>query len=32
MKVSDLAEGTISSVDLNGTHILLSMIGGRSPP
>ena len=29
MKVSDLAEGTISSVDLNGTHILLSKIGGE---
>jgi nitrite reductase/ring-hydroxylating ferredoxin subunit len=29
MKVSDLAEGTISTVDLNGSHILLSKIGGE---
>ena len=29
MKVSDLAEGSIATVDLNGTHILLSKIGGE---
>ena len=29
MKVSDLAEGTMSAVDLRGTHILLSKIGGE---
>lgn len=29
MKFSDLAEGTISAVDLNGSHILLSKIGGE---
>lgn len=29
MKVSDLAEGTISTVDLNGVHVLLSKIGGE---
>jgi 3-phenylpropionate/trans-cinnamate dioxygenase ferredoxin component len=28
MKVSDIAEGSIATVDLNGTHILLSKIGG----
>jgi 3-phenylpropionate/trans-cinnamate dioxygenase ferredoxin subunit len=29
MKASDLAEGSIATVDLNGTHILLSKIGGE---
>ena len=29
MKVSDLGEGTISAVDLRGTHILLAKIGGE---
>ena len=29
MKLSDLAEGTISTIDLNGSHILLSKIGGE---
>jgi nitrite reductase/ring-hydroxylating ferredoxin subunit len=29
MKVADLAEGSISTVDLNGNHILLSKIGGE---
>jgi len=29
MKVADLAEGTISAVDLKGIHILLSRIGGE---
>jgi 3-phenylpropionate/trans-cinnamate dioxygenase ferredoxin subunit len=29
MKVSDLAEGTISAVDLKGSHILLAKIGGE---
>jgi nitrite reductase/ring-hydroxylating ferredoxin subunit len=29
MKVSDLAEGTISTVDLKGIHILLAKIGGE---
>jgi len=28
MKVTDLAEGTMSAVDLKGSHILLSKIGG----
>ena len=28
MKASDLAEGTMSAVDLKGSHILLSKIGG----
>lgn len=28
MKVSDLAEGSISAVDLKGTHILLAKVGG----
>jgi 3-phenylpropionate/trans-cinnamate dioxygenase ferredoxin component len=28
-KVSDLEEGSISAVDLGGTHILLSKIGGE---
>jgi nitrite reductase/ring-hydroxylating ferredoxin subunit len=29
MKISDLAEGSIATVDLNGAHILLSKIGGE---
>ena len=29
MKLSDLAEGTMSAVDLNGSHILLSKFGGE---
>ena len=29
IKVSDLAEGSISTVDLKGVHILLSKIGGE---
>jgi nitrite reductase/ring-hydroxylating ferredoxin subunit len=29
MKLTDLAEGSISAVDLEGTHILLSKIGGE---
>jgi len=29
MKVSDLAEGSISTVDLDGNHVLLSKIGGE---
>jgi len=29
MKVTDLAEGTMSAVDLKGSHILLSKIGGE---
>jgi 3-phenylpropionate/trans-cinnamate dioxygenase ferredoxin subunit len=29
MKVSDLPEGSISTVDLKGTHILLAKIGGE---
>ncbi len=29
MKVSDLAEGSISTVDLKGKHLLLSKIGGE---
>jgi 3-phenylpropionate/trans-cinnamate dioxygenase ferredoxin subunit len=29
MKVSALTEGAISTVDLNGVHILLSKIGGE---
>ena len=29
MKVSDLDEGTISTVDLKGFHILLAKIGGE---
>jgi nitrite reductase/ring-hydroxylating ferredoxin subunit len=29
MKVSDLEEGTMSTVDLRGVHILLSKIGGE---
>ena len=29
MKVSDLAEGSISTVDLKGRHLLLSKIGGE---
>jgi len=29
MKASDLAEGTISTLDLGGAHILLSRIGGQ---
>lgn len=29
MKVSDLGEGTISAVDLKGSHILLAKIGGE---
>jgi len=29
MKVADLAEGTMSAVDLKGAHILLSKIGGE---
>lgn len=29
MKDADLAEGSISAVDLNGSHILLSRIGGE---
>jgi len=28
-KVTDLAEGTMSAVDLKGVHILLSKIGGE---
>jgi nitrite reductase/ring-hydroxylating ferredoxin subunit len=29
MKVSDLAEGSISTVDLKGRHLLLSKVGGE---
>ncbi len=29
MKVSDLDEGTMSAVDLAGSHVLLSKIGGE---
>ena len=29
MKMEDLAEGTMSAVDLNGAHLLLSKIGGE---
>jgi nitrite reductase/ring-hydroxylating ferredoxin subunit len=29
MKSSDLAEGSISTVDLDGNHLLLSKIGGE---
>jgi len=29
MKVSELAEGSISTVDLNGKHVLLSKVGGE---
>ncbi len=29
LKVPDLAEGTMSSVDLKGVHVLLSNIGGE---
>jgi len=29
MKVTDLAEGSISTVDLKGRHLLLSKIGGE---
>ncbi len=29
MKVSELAEGGISGVDLKGTHVLVSKIGGE---
>lgn len=29
MKVADLAEGTMSAVDVNGNHILLAKIGGE---
>ncbi len=29
MKASDLAEGSISTVDLKGEHILLAKIGGE---
>ena len=29
MKASDLAEGSISTVDLKGRHLLLSKIGGE---
>ncbi len=29
MKVSDLPEGSISAVDLKGTHILLAKVGGE---
>ena len=30
MKLSELGEGSISTVDLNGSHILLSKIGGEA--
>ncbi len=29
MKVADLAEGTMSAVDIGGSHILLAKIGGE---
>ena len=29
MKVADLGEGSMSSVDLKGTHILVAKIGGE---
>jgi len=29
IKVAELAEGTMSAADLNGTHILISKIGGE---
>ncbi len=29
MRVADLAEGTMSAVDVNGTHLLLAKIGGE---
>ena len=29
LKVADLAEGTMSAVDLKGAHILISKIGGE---
>jgi len=29
MKVAELGEGTMSSVDLKGTHILVAKIGGE---
>lgn len=29
MKLSELAEGTMSALDLNGSHILLSKFGGE---
>lgn len=29
MKVADLAEGTMSAVDIRGNHILLAKIGGE---
>jgi nitrite reductase/ring-hydroxylating ferredoxin subunit len=29
MKVSELAEGTISTLDVGGTHVLLARIGGE---
>jgi 3-phenylpropionate/trans-cinnamate dioxygenase ferredoxin component len=29
MKLSDLEEGSISTVDIRGTHILLSKLGGE---
>jgi nitrite reductase/ring-hydroxylating ferredoxin subunit len=29
MRASDLSEGSMSTVDLNGSHILLSKIGGE---
>jgi 3-phenylpropionate/trans-cinnamate dioxygenase ferredoxin component len=29
MKMADLADGTMSAVDVNGVHILLSKIGGE---
>jgi len=30
MKVTDLAEGTMSAIDLRGSHILLSKIAGET--
>jgi nitrite reductase/ring-hydroxylating ferredoxin subunit len=29
MKISELAEGSMAAIDLNGTHMLLSKIGGE---
>jgi 3-phenylpropionate/trans-cinnamate dioxygenase ferredoxin component len=29
MKTADLSDGTMSAVDVNGTHVLLSKIGGE---
>ena len=29
MKLSDLAEGATSTVDLNGSHVLLAKVGGE---